>query len=287
MNVQDILSKASREIGYYAPSDPEPGSKYGRWMANLTGEKWLAGPSTSVWWCAIFVSWVFDGVDTKGVLPSYNCDQIRTRARNKGMLLSNVRDAAPGDIVLFDWDNNGSLNHVGIVEKNFGSYVQTIEGNTSGSDWGSQSAGNGVHRRTRAWGPIKAVVRIFNNGNTSTYVNKNRIDEDGYWGSATTRRAQQLAGLVADGEVWHQYPNNRRVLPGCTSGWKFDYTEKGSPLIRWMQKNVFHITADGIAGKQFANAMIRRYGNGITDGVLSSPSVAIMGFQRALNNGRF
>ena len=47
----EILDIARREIGYYALDDPEPGSKYGRWMAKLLGEDWLAGPSTSVWWC--------------------------------------------------------------------------------------------------------------------------------------------------------------------------------------------------------------------------------------------
>ena len=62
----DVLRIAAGEIGYYAPDDPQPGSKYGRWMADVTGESWLAGPSTEVWWCMIFVSWVFAqaGVDT-------------------------------------------------------------------------------------------------------------------------------------------------------------------------------------------------------------------------------
>lgn len=61
----DVLRIAAGEIGYYAPDDPQPGSKYGRWMADVTGESWLAGPSTEVWWCMIFVSWVFAqaGVD--------------------------------------------------------------------------------------------------------------------------------------------------------------------------------------------------------------------------------
>ena len=52
----DVLRIAAGEIGYYAPDDPQPGSKYGRWMADVTGESWLAGPSTEVWWCMIFVS---------------------------------------------------------------------------------------------------------------------------------------------------------------------------------------------------------------------------------------
>lgn len=113
------------------------------------------------------------------------------------------------------------------------------------------------------------------------------ITVDGLWGAATTRRAQQLAGLVADGEVWGQWTGNRAKLPGCTTGWKWVTNPQGSPLIRWMQANVLGIKADGIAGPEFANAMIRRYGNGIQDGRLDAPSTAIKGFQNSLNAGRF
>ncbi len=35
------------------------------------------------------------------------------------------------DIILFDWDDNGSANHVGIVEKVENNIVYTIEGNST------------------------------------------------------------------------------------------------------------------------------------------------------------
>lgn len=114
-----------------------------------------------------------------------------------------------------------------------------------------------------------------------------QVTVDGFWGPSTTKRAQQLAGLVADGEVWGQYSGNRHRFKGCTGGWKWNSSPKGSPLIRWMQANVLHIAADGIAGKDFANAMIRKYGNGCQDGKLDGPSVAIKGLQKALNEGHF
>lgn len=37
-----------------------------------------------------------------------------------------------GDIIFFDWENDGSSDHVGIVEKCEDGKVYTIEGNTSG-----------------------------------------------------------------------------------------------------------------------------------------------------------
>lgn len=155
----DLLRKAAAEIGYYAPNDPAPGSKYGRWEAEKLGIGWLAGPSTVVWWCAIFVSWVLDGIATLPGAPGYNCDAMRAAARKAGQGLGNVRDARPGDIVFFDWNHDGSLDHVGIVELNAGTYLQTIEGNTSSGTGGSQSAGNGVWRRTRDWSSVSDVVR--------------------------------------------------------------------------------------------------------------------------------
>ena len=158
----DVLRIAAGEIGYYAPDDPQPGSKYGRWMADVTGESWLAGPSTEVWWCMIFVSWVFAqaGVEFPGA-PSYNTDSTLAAARKVGRV-TDAGHAGPGDIVVFDWNfSSAATDHVGIVEKNYGTYLQTIEGNTSGSAAGKQSNGNGVWRRTRDYSVVAGVVSPY------------------------------------------------------------------------------------------------------------------------------
>lgn len=155
----DILKIAAGEIGYYAPDDPEPGSKYGRWMAELLGEDWLAGPSTDVWWCCIFVSWVLAKANQSVPgFPSYNTDVAWSKAKSRSVLKENCK---PGDIVIFDWNmGTAATDHIGFVEKNFkNGYIQTIEGNTSGTDWGSQYAGNGVHRRTRSLDVVRYCIR--------------------------------------------------------------------------------------------------------------------------------
>jgi hypothetical protein len=36
----------------------------------------------------------------------------------------------PGDLIFFDWDHNGSLDHVGVVFMVRGMYIHTIEGNS-------------------------------------------------------------------------------------------------------------------------------------------------------------
>ena len=43
--IDDVLYVAASQLGYCADDDPEPGSKFGRWMAELLDEDWLAGPS--------------------------------------------------------------------------------------------------------------------------------------------------------------------------------------------------------------------------------------------------
>lgn len=155
----EVLSIAEKEIGYYAPDDPEPGSKYGRWMAKIFDESWLAGPSKDVWWCCMFVSWCLDqaGVEVPG-FPSYNTDYSWSKAKSLGV---DVYDARPGDIVIFDWNmGTPATDHIGFVEKRTGEYtIQTIEGNTSGTDWGSQYAGNGVHRRSRNLSLVRYCIR--------------------------------------------------------------------------------------------------------------------------------
>lgn len=154
-----VLSIAENEIGYYAPDDPEPGSKYGRWLAKLFNESWLAGPSKDVWWCCIFVSWCLDqaGVEVPG-FPSYNTDVSWSKAKVLGV---NKYDAKPGDIVIFDWNmGTPATDHIGFVEKRTDDWtIQTIEGNTSGTDWGSQYAGNGVHRRSRSLDVVRYCIR--------------------------------------------------------------------------------------------------------------------------------
>lgn len=114
-----------------------------------------------------------------------------------------------------------------------------------------------------------------------------QIAVDGYWGSATTKRLQQVLGTTVDGEVWHQWSANAQ--PAFTSGWQYDKTQKGSPVIRAMQKRL-GVSADGIIGKTTINALIRRYAatsGAVADGKLDAGSRTVKAMQKALNAGKF
>jgi hypothetical protein len=55
----------------------------------------------------------------------------------------------PGDLVFFDWYGTG-IDHIGlVVAVNKDGTYQTVEGNTSAGDSGSQRNGGGVYQRTR------------------------------------------------------------------------------------------------------------------------------------------
>ena len=265
MSAQDALRKAAGEIGYYAPADPEPGSKYGRWEAGVLNQPWLAGPSVTVWWCVIFVSWVLDGLAEVPGLPGYNTDTLRRLSRAN--TLPNMYDARPGDLVIFDWDKTtAATNHIGLVEINAGGYLQTIEGNTSGSDAGRQSNGNGVWRRTRSWDSVVAVIRpTWLDGTAAPVIPVSNpiviasgaLAIDGSWGALTTKAMQRLLGVTADGSF-------------------------GPITIKALQRRL-GVTADGSFGPITKRALQRRLGV-TADGSIGP--ITIRAMQRALNAGR-
>lgn len=204
-----VLYHAARRIGYYAPDDPEPGSEAGRYWANKTGQMWLAGPSSSIWWCMLFVSMVFDEAGELDAIGgfSYNTDVTINHVRNHpDAYFVSISEAQRGDVVIFDWDSSTSAtDHVGIVEANLGGGVlQTIEGNTSSGAYGSQSAGNGVWRRHRSYGIAYIIRPAWSEESASSPATAPAvrpswwIDEDGVWGNQTGNRFREVMGLPAD-----------------------------------------------------------------------------------------
>lgn len=156
-SAEPLLSVARGQIGYSRWDDPEEGTKYGRWFAEKTGEPYYG--KSGVPYCAMFASWCADraGVKVPG-LPGAYCPTMLQAGIDADDDYS-ASNAEPGDIVYFDWQSDGVADHVGIVESNNGSYLTTIEGNTSKGSSGSQSNGGVVARRTRSYSVVKRVVR--------------------------------------------------------------------------------------------------------------------------------
>ena len=89
------------------------------------------GFNSRVAWCACFVSWCygqaglseprFAGCQSQGVPWFTSHGQWGARG---------YENIAPGDAIFFDWDLDGSADHVGIVIGTDGSRVYTVEGNS-------------------------------------------------------------------------------------------------------------------------------------------------------------
>ena len=105
-------------------------------LGNEGGQKFWSwyGFDSHVAWCACFASWCGDqaGLIENGKMPKFSlCDDGIAWFQNKGKWKSRGYSPAPGTLIFFDWNGDGTSDHVGIVEKTEGSTVYTVEGNSS------------------------------------------------------------------------------------------------------------------------------------------------------------
>ena len=115
---QQIVSVAMGQIGNSG------GQKFWSWY----------GFDCRVEWCACFVSWCADqsGLIESGNVPKFSlCSEGVTWFQGKNKWQSDGTTPSAGMIIFFDWDHDGTSDHVGIVEKCEGGRVYTIEGNSS------------------------------------------------------------------------------------------------------------------------------------------------------------
>lgn len=106
-------------------------------------------------WCAVFVWWVFKEAGCSelfyGGKKSAYCPSIADYYIAKGQTVGKSEGKA-GDIVLFDFNDNGTSDHIGFIEeKNPDGTYTTIEGNTGGNGQ--------VMRKTRYKSDINHICR--------------------------------------------------------------------------------------------------------------------------------
>jgi len=131
-------------IGYLGLKESPSGSnrtKFGAWYG-MDGSPW----------CAMFVTYCFE-VDaggsqsfSRGSKYAY-VPYVVSAARGGTGGLTTTSSPIPGDLVCYDWDRDGTFDHIGIFEKGTPSSFSAIEGNTSTSN---NSNGGEVMRRQRS-----------------------------------------------------------------------------------------------------------------------------------------
>lgn len=101
-------------------------------VGNIGGEKYWGyyGFTEHIEWCAAFVSWIY-GQAGKSEPLFFGCESGGAQwfKERDQWGDSDYEDIAPGDSIFFDWDLNGTADHVGLVVGTDGDNVYTIEGN--------------------------------------------------------------------------------------------------------------------------------------------------------------
>lgn len=103
-------------------------------LGNEGGEPYWSwyGFGSRVEWCACFVSWCADqcGYLESGIVLKFSlCSDGAAWFRERGQWENREYHPKAGDLIFFDWERDGRIDHVGIVEQCKDSIVDTVEGN--------------------------------------------------------------------------------------------------------------------------------------------------------------
>ena len=249
-----VLNVARAELG---TGEHPPGSnrtKYGAWYG-----------MDPAYWCDIFVSWVAAHSGAVGIIG--RCAFTPAHAAWFQAIGRWGNTPKPGALAFYDFpDEVHRIQHVGIVERVLPKgIIQTIEGNTSSGERGSQSNGDGVYRRRRstvyvvgygypAYSPPGRVTPrppASRSRRTSLLV-------DGVWGRKTTLALQQALHIPATGVI---DARTRKAL-----------------------QTHIHVTVDGAWGPRTRRELQHRLGVPV-DGVWGRQTIRRL--QRKLNAGAF
>lgn len=126
-NADAAVLRAKQDVGYHEGANNY--NRYSPWQ----------GLSAYNPWCASAVSfWAYEGGGyrfpancTFGPKGEAYVPTMRERAMQEGLWFDAHWRAQPGDFWLFDWGNNGLLDHVEMVIYDDGNKAVTIGGNTS------------------------------------------------------------------------------------------------------------------------------------------------------------
>ena len=104
-------------------------------LGNQGGQPYWSwyGFNSRVEWCACFVSWCADqcGYIESGLVPKFaGCVDGANWFKSNGKWQDRTYEPKAGDIIFFDWEGDGTTDHVGIIEKCENGTVYTVEGNS-------------------------------------------------------------------------------------------------------------------------------------------------------------
>jgi hypothetical protein len=240
----DLIRVAAGEVGYI--EGPYNRTKYG---AEMYGGKYQNQA-----WCGLFTDWCLQKVNMlQGEPSSVWTPSGAAGYQRANRWISRAGAAQAGDVVYFDWGGSQSVqqvDHVGFVEAVAGDYILTIEGNTSSSNAGSQSNGDGVYRRKR---PRSVIVGFGRPQYSVTPVPPQPID----WAALRRLLAAMLlnegfgsTGTVREGSggrdvlLWHRRRWDRRE-PDSVVGGHGAPEHPGRTRLTWPRRRASHVARCG------------------------------------------
>lgn len=148
---QQFIDACAAEVGYSRWADKEQGTKYGRDYATRHG---AAFGQSGVPFCDMGMTYCLREIGVTDFDSAYVPARVAI-ARQRGWLIE-TGAVRPGDMVTFDWHDDGEDDHIGCVENTDETGVNTIEFNTSEYSWDD---GGLVRRQHRPWAHLSHAIR--------------------------------------------------------------------------------------------------------------------------------
>ena len=187
---RQILDIARAQLG---TRESPAGSNTVKYNTAYYGRKVYDGLwGTTFPWCVVFCWWCFREAGASELFygggKTASCTELRDWAKRSGRWV--ISDYRPGDVVIYDWHDDGRPDHCGIIETAGGSTVVAIEGNTG---IGNDSNGGEVMRRTRALGDILGAYRPA--------YEEDDMDIEALTNEQLVRLAERMQAALADQSV--------------------------------------------------------------------------------------
>ena len=80
-------------------------------------------------WCAMFVSVIAHKCNVQNFPYEVSVYYMTQLAKKAGNFTTNFKEVKAGDLIIYDWKNNGTLDHVGLITEIDGNTIKVIEGN--------------------------------------------------------------------------------------------------------------------------------------------------------------
>ncbi len=245
----DVIRIASAEVGY--TEGPNNWNKYAPEVGDANNQPW----------CGTFTDWCLMKAGLTGEPSSVWTPAGLQAYRKAGRAIDRNDPVQPGDIVYFDWQGGtatSGVDHVGIVTGvRRDGQVETIEGNTSPTNAGSQSNGGGVYRRVRPRSVIAGFGRPAYTSAPPPPVNPAEAAAFRRYAAAINIRDLSKAGTLRQGQRGSAVLALQRGL-NLAAGKGLvedgDYGPATTSAVRDLQR-LFKLEVDGIAGPKTIGAL--------------------------------